>query len=325
MRKDQILTKEQSEKLDKIHNKIFWALKHKKAYPYPKGLFDSLRPYSFGGFPISILVLINELCNGFCYDRASLMSLAFDDATIVHGDVESLRITSSEDDSPEHAFVETKAFGGHKTWVIDTSMGLIYEKKFYYELEKVKVNRVIPKEVIMQSPDIHDILTANFENDKYALPMTMPLIENAIKASNHLGTVMYKKVALQELENFKAAIHYDEIVAEVEADIQMMYHDPHKLEEKFQIVRDKCGREISRNGVPNPYYISPEDADAMQVRYDAVKDNPEELLRLIAEDSNLAFRQAELERAETARKAQIRLKEIEENPTANYYDTPQPQ
>ncbi len=313
------LSEEKRKQLAKIHNRQAWGFKNKKVFVYPSALFDALRPYCYGGFPVSIMVMINELCNGLCYDRAALMSLAFSDATIVYGNIESLRITSGEEYA-EHAFVETKEFGGNKTWVVDTSAGLIYEKDFYYDLQKVKVNHIIPKEVIMQSPEIHDVINANFENDKYALPMTMPLIENAVKNSNWLGTLLYKDITLSELEDFKAAIHYDAIVAEIDEDLKSLRRDPHSLDEKFKIVRDKYGREISRNGIPNPYYISPEDADALQSRYNDVQDDPEVLLKLIAEDCETSFRQSEIERQENARRAKIRYAQIQQNPTANFYD-----
>ena len=167
------------EQFEAKHTKmLIKGMKANKVFSYPKELFDRLRPFCIGGFPASIMLFINEMCNGKCYDRAMLMQLAFKDATVVHADINSLRC-QKDCISPEHAFVETKAFGGNRTWVIDTSIGLIYEKNFYYKIENPKINKVFTKEQCMQNPDIVDILASNFENDKYALPLYLSTIESA--------------------------------------------------------------------------------------------------------------------------------------------------
>ena len=149
-------------KFEKKHTKMLvYGFKHGLVFPYPDALFDALRPYSLGGIPASIVLFDNELCNGKCYDRARLMSLAFADSTVVHADINSLRAQTS-DGSPEHAFVETEEFGGGKTWVVDTSIGLVFDKDYYYKFEEPKVNHVFKKDTLMKDPMLNEIIANNF-------------------------------------------------------------------------------------------------------------------------------------------------------------------
>lgn len=315
------LNKNQLKKLKKMDEMLIWGLKHKKVFPYPDALFDRLRPYCVGGFPASIMLFITEMCNGLCYDRANLMQLAFNDCSVVHANIETLRITTGGEEFAEHAFVVTNEFGGNHEWVVDTSVGLIYDKDFYFKMEKPTINLTLSKEDCMNFRDTKEILSSNFEEEKYALPMVIPLIEGAIKNSNWLGTVGYREKTLDEIEKFKLAIGYDAIKQEVDDDIKLMRTDPQKLDEKFQIVRDRYGREISRNGVPNPYYISPEEADARQTRFESIEDD-EELSAYMNEMFQKSIERWEAEDEELSELSKVRLEQIMQNPTANFYDKP---
>lgn len=317
----QNLTPSQLKNLKKMDNMLVWGLKNKKVFPYPDELFDRLRPYSWGGFPVSIALFVNELCNGFCYDRANMMQLAFEDCKIVHADIETLRITTGGDEFAEHAFVVTPEFGGNREWVVDTSAGLIYDKDFYFKLEKPKINRVISKEDCMKFRDTKELIVNNFEEEKYVLPLTLPFIEQAIRSSIWLGTVGYREKTLAEIEKFKQAVGYDDIAKEIEEDMKLMRTDPKKLDEKFGIVRDHYGREISRNGKPNPYYISPEESDSMQTRLDLIKDDEEQLSAFANEMLEKSIARWESEDNELSELTKVRLEQIMQNPTANFYDT----
>ncbi len=317
MVKEQNLSKEQLKKLNSIHKKLIKGAKHRKVFTYIPALIDRLRPYQIGGLPVSILLLITELCNGFCYDRSLLMSFAFNDAKIVHGNIESLRITGGEEFA-EHSFVETKEFGGNKTWVVDTSIGLIYDKDFYYDLEKVTVNTEISKEEIMDSYAAKSIIAGDFEQDKYALPLYLPFIEAAVANSKWLGTLSYRDMIISELEKFKTAIDYDAIKKEIEDDMILMKTDPRKLDEKFQIKRDRYCREISRNGVPNPYYISPEELELKETEYNsAMQSGTLDEFWQSWYSSSLEI--MNLEEQKVIELADLRMQEIINNPTANFY------
>ena len=302
------------------HTKMLvYGIKNGRIFTYPDLLFDKLRPYQIGGMPVSILLFITEMNNGFCYDRSLLMQLAFKDCEIVHADVETLRVMHSEG-NPEHSFVVVKDKERNKEWVVDTSMGLIYDKEYYYKFEKPKINKVISKEECMDFIETKEIIAGDFENDKYALPLYLPFIENCVKNSRWLGTIMYKEKVLSELEIFKKAVGYDDIKKEIEEDMKLMRRDPKKLDEKFKIVRDKYGREISRNGVKNPYYISPEEVDKMDEHFESIKDDEEKLKEYFDGLVSDSLEKMQEEEDHVSKIAKERLEKILENPTSNFYE-----
>ena len=314
------LSKEKLKRFEKKHNKMLeYGIKNKLIFTYPDALFDRLRPYQIGGLPASIVLFITEMCNGKCYDRSLLMQLAFSDCEIVHADVETLRITAGEEYA-EHSFVVTKDFGDDKEWVVDTSMGLIYDKDYYYSFEKPKINRIITKQECMDFIGTKEIIAGNFDNDKYALPLYLPFIEQCIRNSKWLGTLMYREKVLSELEKFKQSIDYDGIKKEIDEDMQLMWKDPKKLDEKFGIVRDKHGREISRNGVPNPYYISQDEADKKEKEFQSIKDDEVKLKEYMDRIVQESIEHMQIEDEKTSLIAQKRLEEILANPTANFYE-----
>lgn len=305
---------------EKKHKKMLaYGIKHKLIFTYPDALFNRLRPYQVGGFPASIMLFIIEMCNGKCYDRSLLMQLAFSDCQIIQADVETLRVTAGEEYA-EHSFVVTKEFGGNKEWVVDTSMGLIYDKDYYFKFENPTINRIITKEECMNYSETKEIIAGDFENDKYSLPLYLSFIEQCIKNSKWLGTIIYREKVLSELEKFKQAIGYDLIKAEIDEDIKLMYTDSKKLDEKFKIVRDKYGREFYRNGVQNPYYISPEEADEKEKQFHSIKDDEKKLNEYIDKIVQESVEHMQVEYEKTSLIALKRLEEILANPTVNFYD-----
>ena len=46
---------------------------------YDKTLIERLRNIYDGGIPLSILLLVDKMCNGFCYERALLPTLGLTD------------------------------------------------------------------------------------------------------------------------------------------------------------------------------------------------------------------------------------------------------
>ena len=92
-----------------------------------------------------------------------------------------------------------------------------------------------------------------------------------------------------------------------------------KIDAKFGIVRDEYGREMSRNGVPNPYYVSREQIEADNREWESVKGTPKEkeyldkIVRECVEDMTREYE-------ENASIAEKRLTEIIANPTINFYE-----
>ena len=306
------------EELEQKHREwLIKGLKENKVFAFPDVLFDYLRPYSFGGLPVSILLLITEMNNGHCYDRAMLMQLAFDKCRMVYANTESLRIRYGEEGA-EHAYIETDEFGGGKTWVVDTSTGLIYEKEYFNEFEKPKVNRVFTKEECMQSKYIQDILASDFEKDKWSLVLTLPMIESAIKHSNNMGTIVYKEKLLEEIAKLKEVINFDAMQKEVKEDMQLMRTNPSALDKKFKIVRDKYGREISRDGVKNPYYQKTNKKDLKSLLDDKKELELNSLVyeKMLKRNIKIHIK----ENQKTQKRASKQLKIIAQNPTQNVYE-----
>jgi len=99
-----------------------------------------------------------------------------------------------------------------------------------------------------------------------------------------------------------------------------MKTDSKKLDEKFGIVRDKYGREISRNGVANPYYVSQEEMIEREKEWLSIKDDKEKRKEYITKIAEESIKRIQLEDEKTSLIAKKRLEEILVNPTSNFYD-----
>ena len=298
-----VLTEEQKKYFEKRNQMLIKGLKEGEVFPYSDDLFDHLRPYCVAGFPASIMLFITEMCNGHCYDRSLLMTLAFEECKLVHADIESLELVYGKS-MAGHSYVETNEFGGG-TWVVDTSAGLVYKKEIYDMFEKPKVIKVNSKKACMKSHMLQEILAADFEKEKYSLTLTMPFIEAALENSNDSITSVYKSKLQEELRLFKEAIGYDELVAEEKTNMELMRKDPKALDRKLGIVRDEYGNEVSRNGVPNKYYVERGSLDT--------------------EEGLESFRKKNLlnrgdEELEVKKRAALYIKKVKLNPKANFYD-----
>lgn len=116
---------------------------------YDDEFLSALREHYYGGISLSLLVLFRDTVNGFCYDRAPLLTFGFDDDdyNIVYADVDTIKLNPTnielvkagilnEDEYADHCYVER--YDGSNTWVYDPSMGLIYEKSLFEKLENPK-------------------------------------------------------------------------------------------------------------------------------------------------------------------------------------------
>ena len=116
---------------------------------YDEEFLSALREYYYGGMSLSLLVLFRDTVNGFCYDRAPLLTFGFgnDDYNVVYADVDTIKLNPTnvemvkagilrEKDYAGHCYVER--YDGNNTWVYDSSMGLIFEKSLFEKLENPK-------------------------------------------------------------------------------------------------------------------------------------------------------------------------------------------
>jgi hypothetical protein len=102
-------------------------------------------------------------------------------------------------------------------------------------------------------------------------------------------------------------------------DLAMLKKDRTYVDRRLGIVRDRYGREMSRNGVPNPYYVSPEQVIADSQYFDSIKDDEEkrrEYFESIAQESE---KRCQIELEELSQRASKRVQEILLNPTEDYY------
>lgn len=192
---------------------------------YSDELIKALRSIYYGGMPASIVLLCNDACNGWCYDRAILLSLALedDDYQMVEADIDSLRLNPryvaehEAEQNPkyaEHCYLEAKG-GDGSVWVFDTSVGLAFEKGLYDQMQHPKVNRVYDKSTVMGFQDYKDLKGADIEYDKYALPLVMPSYDAV--AEN--GQPYYRERLKEEIAYYKKFIDYDAIRKEVHEDM----------------------------------------------------------------------------------------------------------
>lgn len=191
---------------------------------YDKALIERLRNIYDGGIPLSILLLVDKMCNGFCYERALLLTLGLADENfrVIDATIDGIALNpdyideSSQEKSEsfgEHRFVEVKSKDG-KTYIYDTSAHLIYEKWLYQLIEKPRINKIITKEELIPFHKYHFESQGN--NDKYALPLILPMIESYAQTTTHFN----RKTLVEEIELFKQTIGYDQICQEVHEDMK---------------------------------------------------------------------------------------------------------
>lgn len=192
---------------------------------YDKNLIAKLRHIYYGGLPASLIILSLRLCNHYCYDRALLLSLAFEDANykIVRADIDGIRLNprflDEKDINPHyanHCFLEETLSNG-KELVYDTSTGLVYDKRLYYRMENPVITKISSKEETMDYVEYQEIKTTNLESDKYLLTVIIPQLESIILKEDG----PYREFLKEELQRFKKEINYEALCEEVKEDMKI--------------------------------------------------------------------------------------------------------
>lgn len=182
----------------------------------------------YGGIPGSILVLCNTLCQGYCYDRSVLITLGFgdDDFNVIKAGIDGIKLNPeyieenkkfSSKDYDSHSIAE-RIFSDGSRWIYDTSVGLMYDKRLYWIIERPDVRKINNKQATLDYKEYQDIKNADIERDKYVLPLVLPMIESIVDRTHCL----YKEEIKKEIELLKQRINYDAICQEINEDMIKM-------------------------------------------------------------------------------------------------------
>ena len=105
-----------------------------------------------------------------------------------------------------------------KEWIYDTSMGFIFEKNFYYELDDFQVRKIENKEEIQEFLYYDFLKDTNFEKEKYVLPFIISRIEETMVPTQEF----YLEMLQREIAILKEEVGYDEIYKEVQEDMKRL-------------------------------------------------------------------------------------------------------
>lgn len=213
------------------HKKLLlWGLKNRLITPYDDQLIKKLRNVYYGGIPASIILLSDGMTNGFCYDRALLMSRAFldedDDVKLLYADIDSLKLNPKYIcDSPsyaDHCIMERITKDGRHL-IYDTSAGFIYDKNLYWLMEHPKVRNANDKKSIINFINADkELYPEDIERDKYVAPMVLPIIEKTFGRPNEMYSQLGIELLQREIEHYKETIDYDSVVKEIDDDIKRL-------------------------------------------------------------------------------------------------------
>ena len=223
--------KEKKWKLFDLKNRylLIWGLKHGKISLYDDELIEKLRDIYYGCIPASIILLSNYMSNGYCYDRALLLSRAFldteDDVNLIYAAVDSLKYNPKYDYkknpmSADHCIVERITKDG-KHYIYDTSMGFVYDKDYYFFMEHPKIRHINNKEAIKKFIEEDDFNDYDEERDKYATPLILPNIESTYNEPREMYSLLDNNMLKREIELFKTKIEYENICYEIEEDMKV--------------------------------------------------------------------------------------------------------
>lgn len=182
--------------------------------PYDDELIQNLRNIYYGSIPASIILLSNSLCNGFCYDRALLLSRVFldsdDDVNLIYADVDSIKLNPlyKNEKNYEHCIVE-RITKDNLHLIYDISTGLVYDKYIYWLLERPKVGKINNKQSIKDFVELENYSDIN--DDKYGAIHILPMIDKICGRHDELYSTEEYNLLEKEKKHYKEFIKYDEL------------------------------------------------------------------------------------------------------------------
>lgn len=206
--------------LFKIKREIMfhYGIKHNKIFAYDEEMLSKLRDYYFGALPLSVLFLFQTTVDGFCYYRAPFVVYAFldNDFYYVSGDADSIKLNPEYIDQHKQGILG-ELYGEHAVivrkidedleLVYDVSLGLIFEKEFYYKMDNFKPRFTRNKEETIERANLECSDGSNFDQNKYDLPLILPLFENA-----QVVQEFYTDALANEIKLLKEKSDYDKLI-----------------------------------------------------------------------------------------------------------------
>lgn len=198
-----------------------YGLNHNKIFAYNEEIISRLRKYYFGPFPLSLLLLLEKGVEGFCYDRTPFIVYGFldDDFEYVSGDADNIKLNPEVIDQHnkgdlgdlygEHAIIVRKV-DENLELVYDVTLGLIFEKEFYYKLENFKPRVVRDKKETIERANFECHDGSNFDQEKSSLLTLLPMFEGASAVQE-----FYSDNLEDEIRILKEKSGYDNMVKEM--------------------------------------------------------------------------------------------------------------
>ncbi len=203
---------------------LFWyGIKTKRILSYDTSFLSSLRNIYYGPIPLSLLFLLKNFCDGFCYYRAPLSAYGFldDDFICIDAKVNSLnydikniddyRSGKIDDLYGEHCYIERTLVDGSK-WVYDTSLGLVFEECLFCMIENPKIRKVNNKESTINFIHQECPVRSDLGDDLFLLPILLETIETNME----LIQPFYIDAFNEEVRILKEKFNIDQIIKENE-------------------------------------------------------------------------------------------------------------
>lgn len=182
---------------------IAQGLTNGNVVPFEKTLYEKLSKVYFSGYPLSLQIkyLIPTSGPGQCEDRSWFITMAFDDALWVSGDLKQLELDYGKK-SAWHFWVE------HDGWVYDPTSLYKFKKELYYKI-------FMPTNVIVRTSDVYkkhewyqNVVNTTIDDlrpggkERYHLCVSIPLIKGIADMSGNQQFV-------DELDEYLKNIEYD--------------------------------------------------------------------------------------------------------------------
>ena len=182
---------------------ITQGLNNGSIVPFEDTLYERLSKVYFNGYPLSMQIkyLRPMTAPGQCEDRSWFITMAFDDAFWVSGDVKDLELKYGKENA-WHFWVE------YDEWVYDPTSLYKFKKELYYKM-------FMPTNVIVRTSDVYKkhewyqtVVNTKIDDlrpggkERYHLCVSIPLIKGIADMSGN-------KDFVDELNEYLKNIEYD--------------------------------------------------------------------------------------------------------------------